>query len=80
MDGGLLDGFLTQKQLAAELGVKPGTIKNWRKRHCGPPPTRIGKAIFYRRSSVLTWISAHESPPERGRPVAGRQRRLGSKP
>jgi predicted DNA-binding transcriptional regulator AlpA len=75
MDGGLLHGFLTQKQLAVELGVKPGTIKSWRKKRTGPPPTKIGKQVLYRRASVLEWIAAHElrPPPERGRRV-GRRR------
>jgi hypothetical protein len=77
MPDGLLTGFLTQEELAAEFKVKPGTIKSWRKKRFGPPATRIGKRVFYRRSSVLEWIAARElrPPSARGRrDVAGRRR------
>jgi hypothetical protein len=77
MTNGLLTEFLSQEELAAELKVKPGTIKSWRKKRFGPPATHIGKRVLYRRSSVLEWIAARElrPPSARGRQVvAGRRR------
>jgi hypothetical protein len=76
MVGELLSEFLTIDELARELKRKPETLKFWRKRRTGPPVTKLGKQVLYRRASVIAWIAACElkPPPAGGRRVVGRRR------
>ncbi len=67
----LLADWLSRDQLAGELGVASDTLARWEARHEGPPCTRIGRKVFYRRTSVEAWIRAQEqvrpAPKTRGR-------------
>jgi hypothetical protein len=57
----LLDGFFTHKQLSAEIGVHPRTLRRILKRGEGPPRTILGpKTILYRRESVAEWLRSRE--------------------
>jgi excisionase family DNA binding protein len=56
----LLDDYLTVDQLAAELGVATITVKRWAALKQGPPATKIGRRVLYRRSSVQTWLARQE--------------------
>jgi hypothetical protein len=58
--GALLDDYMDTAQLAAELGVIPLTIVRWRVAKTGPPVTRIGRRLYYRRSSVRAWMAEQE--------------------
>ncbi len=51
------DTLLSTAQLAAELGVTPGTLRNWRTAGRGPRGARIGGRVRYRRADVDTWIT-----------------------
>ena len=44
--------MLNEKQVAKELGVSPGTLKNWRSEKKGPEWVKIEKSVRYRRSAV----------------------------
>lgn len=57
---GLLADWLSREQLARELGVKPDTLARWEARRQGPPCTRIGRKILYRRAAIQDWIRAQE--------------------
>lgn len=57
---GLLDDFLSTEELAVELDVTPLTLVRWRMQKTGPPVTRLGRRILYRRSSLRTWLAAQE--------------------
>jgi hypothetical protein len=59
----LLDDFLTQKELAAELRISPRTVMRWQGKPDGLPHVELGGRVYYRRSSVLDWIGAHERRP-----------------
>lgn len=67
----LLADWISRDQLAGELGIASDTLARWESRHEGPPCTRIGRKVFYRRGSVEAWIRAQEqvrpSPKTRGR-------------
>jgi hypothetical protein len=52
----LLLGMYTRQQLAVELGFTCDTLCRWEARQIGPPCTRIGRRIFYRRDAVEAWI------------------------
>jgi predicted DNA-binding transcriptional regulator AlpA len=57
---GVLGDFLDTEELALELDVAKPTLVRWRLQKRGPPVTRLGRRILYRRSSVQTWLTAQE--------------------
>lgn len=64
----LLADLISREQLAIELGLARDTLARWEARQIGPPSTRIGRKVFYRRASVQDWIAAQEqSRPARTR-------------
>jgi hypothetical protein len=56
----LLADFLSQDELAAELKICKRTLDRWRRLDEGPPVTKLGRRIFYRRSSLQAWLHARE--------------------
>jgi hypothetical protein len=56
----LLDDFLTQNEAAAELKICERTLDRWRRLRDGPPITKLGRRILYRRSSLQAWLCARE--------------------
>ena len=56
----ILSEFLTKEELAVELRRDPRTLDRWDALGIGPPRTRVGRTVFYRRSSVQKWLSAQE--------------------
>jgi hypothetical protein len=67
MPASLLDDYITESELAVQLGIKPRTLQLWRLAGRGPAPTTIAKKIFYRRSTVSQWLEDQERKPERRR-------------
>lgn len=65
----LLADWISRNQLAVELSVTPDTLGRWDARREGPPCTRIGRKVFYRRSSVEAWLLSREQ----GRPAPQRR-------
>jgi hypothetical protein len=63
----LLDDMLTEDQLATELGKCRRLLQLWRQRCEGPPWSRIGNSIYYRRASVDAWLRSLEQQPVRNR-------------
>jgi excisionase family DNA binding protein len=45
-------------ELAAELGVPPATVYQWRSQGQGPRGGRFGKHVRFRRVDVDAWIAA----------------------
>ena len=78
----LLADFLSQEEAAAELKVCKRTLDRWRRLGEGPPITRLGRRILYRRSSSQAWLRARErqehrdncNHPRRGRELLGERR------
>jgi predicted site-specific integrase-resolvase len=56
----LLAAFLPPQQAAAELGVCKRTLDRWRKLGEGPPVTKLGRRVLYRRSSLEAFLLARE--------------------
>ena len=56
----ILSEFLTKEELAAELRGNPRTLDRWQVRVVGPPRTRVGRQVLYRRASVERWLAAQE--------------------
>lgn len=57
--------FLTEKELAAELGLSHWTVRRWRVKE-GLPNITLGSRILYRLDTVLAWLDEQEqeSVPE----------------
>jgi hypothetical protein len=59
----LLSEFLTKVELAAELRRNVRTLDRWHVLGTGPPRTRVGRKVLYRRASVQKWLAAQEQSP-----------------
>jgi hypothetical protein len=57
---GLLTDFLTQCEAAAELEICERTLDRWRALGEGPRVTKIGRRVYYRRSTLLAWLCTRE--------------------
>ena len=57
----ILSEFMTTEELAAELGRNKRTLDRWDALGTGPPRTRVGRTVLYRRSSVQKWLAAQEN-------------------
>jgi hypothetical protein len=60
----ILSPFLTKGELAADLRRNPRTLDRWAALGIGPPRTRVGRHVLYRRASVQRWLLAQEQPSE----------------
>jgi hypothetical protein len=58
-----LDDYFTPAQLAQEIEVCVKTLERWRADNEGPPITKIGRTILYRKASVVRWLVARELAP-----------------
>ena len=56
----LLTDFLSRHEAAAELMVCERTLDRWKRLGEGPPVTKLGRRILYRRSSLRTWLLTRE--------------------
>ncbi len=56
----LLTDFLEQDEAAAELKVCGRTLDRWRRLGEGPPLTKLGRRVLYRRASLQAWLRARE--------------------
>lgn len=56
----LLCDYLTETQLAGELGVTLRTLRNWRALGETPPVTRIGRKIYYARHAARAWLEGRQ--------------------
>ena len=67
----LLAEWISRDALARELNLTPDTLGRWEARREGPPCTRLGRKVLYRRASVQDWLRAqeqsHPTRKQRGR-------------
>jgi hypothetical protein len=74
--GGILDGYLTPQQLAAELGVSERTVARWHAARQGPPRVMIGRKPYYKRTSVTErWLASREDGFAGDKPKSAPRRR-----
>jgi hypothetical protein len=71
----LLDDYLTEDQLAAELQAKFGHgtkrgLRNQRAKRTGPPWLRFGKHIVYPIDGFKAWLRSQIQQPARSRRAA----------
>jgi predicted DNA-binding transcriptional regulator AlpA len=56
-------------QVAQEYGFAEATLYDWRHRGIGPKSVRLGRRVYWRRSSIENWISEQEDKERAGRPA-----------
>jgi predicted DNA-binding transcriptional regulator AlpA len=56
----VLADFLTQDEAAAALKICERTLDRWRRLGEGPPITKLGRRVLYRRSSLQAWLRTRE--------------------
>ena len=52
--------YFTTAELSHMLGRSPRTLHRWHANRQGPPRTKIGTLIVYRKSAVESWLHAEE--------------------
>ena len=57
----LLNDYWTPDGLSAEIGIAQITLARWRARRIGPPVTRIGRRVLYRKTAAREWLLRQES-------------------
>ena len=49
--------LLTEREVSDLTGVKPGTLRQWRRRDQGPRYVKVGVAVMYRRRVIEKWLA-----------------------
>lgn len=71
MTNDAISQFLTEQETAIQLGLKVSTLRNWHAARKGPPRTKVGRIMYYRREALVEWMRGKETNPEN--PAAHRQ-------
>ncbi|MCK7581538.1 MAG: helix-turn-helix domain-containing protein [Chromatiales bacterium] len=59
------ENYLTKDEAAEELGVTARTLDRWFAERIGPPRTKIGKLVLYRKAALVDWVAKREECPIR---------------
>ena len=57
---GVLEEWISREDLAKQLALTTDTLARWATIGNGPPRIKIGRRVFYRKSSVEKWLKALE--------------------
>jgi len=57
-----MDGYVTEKEAAALLGVSVDTLRRLRKTGTGPVSARFGRCVRYPRAAFTAWAEAQHVP------------------
>lgn len=66
-DTGILDGYATRAQAAAQMGLSEDTLARWETQRKGPPCIRLGRKVYYRIEAIRDWMRDQETRKSRGR-------------
>ena len=67
-----LDEYFSKQELSRSLGISIRTLDRWHTLREGPPRTRAGKKIFFKKDSVRDWLEDRTEPS--GRAAGSNQR------
>lgn len=56
----VLDGYLSESELAAEIKRSIVLLRLWRRKGTGPAFVRVGRTPYYKIETVRSWIDAQE--------------------
>src|SRR5260370_22262343 len=65
----VLEGYIIEAELAVQIHRSVRTLARSQALDEGPPVTRIGREILYRKSSVTVWLAGLEQDPAGCRPA-----------
>ncbi len=63
----LMDGYVTETEMARARRVEKRTLRNERQRGGGPPWLKISNQIFYEADAFRQWLKSIEQHPVRAR-------------
>jgi hypothetical protein len=63
----VLEGFISQDELSAQLDKTRRTLQRWERLREGPPVVYIGRDPYYSIESVRAWIKSRERQSVRAR-------------
>jgi hypothetical protein len=63
----ILAGYLSEAELAPQLGKTVRTLQSWRAQRKGPPWTQLGSTILYSEDGTRAWLKTLEQQPVRSR-------------
>jgi hypothetical protein len=63
----ILEGYITEQELADQLGRKRSTVERWRRLKIGPPFVRNGKTPLYHIESSQAWLRSGGVRPRQSR-------------
>src|SRR5215472_9391040 len=73
-----IPGFITEEQLARQLGVALSTVRRWKRRRYGPKFVKLGRKDYCKETAaadfaleLMAKAEAAAEPPRRGRPRKG---------
>ena len=55
--------LIPPEETARDLNVEINTLAAWRSRNQGPPYYKIGKLVFYKRSTNREWVNSRVVRP-----------------
>ncbi len=55
---GKIADVLDEKQAAAYIDQKPGTLRQWRTNSKGPAYHKKGRRVFYKKNDLDAWMNA----------------------
>jgi len=61
----LLDDYLSETELAKELGVCVDTLQRWRRLRQAPAHTRVGRSVLYHKDAIRVWLREREVGADR---------------
>ena len=53
-----LDGYITEHDLAKQVGKTVSTLREWRRKNYGPNAAKLGKLVVYRSTDVEAFMSS----------------------
>ena len=48
--------YWSKNDCAKEIGKGPRTLDRWHLERIGPPRTRIGRSIYYKKTALAKWL------------------------
>ena len=61
----LLEGYVTEAEVAAARGIGIRALRAERARREGPPFVRVSRQIYYERAAFRAWLKSLEIRPAR---------------
>ena len=58
------DGYISIDEAASYLGIKPVTLRTWKKSNENLPAHKVGKLWKFKRSELDDWIASGKSAIE----------------